>query len=72
MKEVFGKFARTINAPAHPSLPPSSCTMDDLELTYEHIDWVDIADAELSGDQEAIQRLMYVKTKLVPSYVSMI
>lgn len=34
--------------------------MEDLELTYEHIDWVDIVDAELSGDQEAIQKLMYV------------
>lgn len=32
--------------------------MADLELTYEHIDWVDIADAELSGDQAAIQKLM--------------
>lgn len=39
--------------------------MDDLELTYEHIDWVDIADAELSGDQQAIQQLMYAAGTLI-------
>ena len=28
-----------------------------MELEYEHIDWNDIADAELSGDQEALRKL---------------
>ena len=29
----------------------------DLQLQYEHIDWSDIVDAELSGDQEALREL---------------
>ena len=31
---------------------------DDWELKFEHIDWVDISDAELSGDQVALEHLM--------------
>jgi histone RNA hairpin-binding protein len=30
----------------------------DSELKFEHIDWVDISDAELSGNQEALEHLM--------------
>ena len=29
----------------------------DLQLQYEHIDWSDIVDAELSGDQETLLEL---------------
>lgn len=28
------------------------------ELNFEYIDWNDITDAEFSGDQDAIERLM--------------
>lgn len=28
------------------------------ELKFEHIDWVDVSDAELSGNQEALEQLM--------------
>lgn len=28
------------------------------EITFEYIDWNDITDAEFSGDQSAIDRLM--------------
>lgn len=38
---------------------------EGLDLTFEHIDWADIVDAEQSGDQEAIQELMYVNFILV-------
>ena len=38
--------------------------MEDVwELKFEHIDWADIADAELSGDQEALQKLMLVPAR---------
>ena len=39
------------------SLPPSLTNMDMMELQFEHIDWNDIVDAELSGDQEALESL---------------
>ena len=29
----------------------------NMELQYEHIDWSDIAEAELSGDQETLRML---------------
>ena len=32
--------------------------MDVFDLKFEHIDWNDIADAELSGDQAALEQLM--------------
>lgn len=32
-----------------------------MELQYEHIDWSDIVDAELSGDQEALRMLRSAK-----------
>ena len=35
--------------------------MDEWELKFEHIDWIDISDAELSGNQEALEKLMYEK-----------
>ena len=38
---------------------------EGLDLTFEHIDWADIVDAEQSGDQEAIQELMYVHFVLI-------
>lgn len=31
--------------------------MDVMELQFEHIDWNDIVDAELSGDQDALEVL---------------
>ncbi|XP_003383973.1 PREDICTED: histone RNA hairpin-binding protein-like [Amphimedon queenslandica] len=31
---------------------------DGWDLKFEHIDWVDISDAELSGNQEALEQLM--------------
>ena len=31
--------------------------MEDLELQYENIDWGDIVEAELSGDQETLREL---------------
>lgn len=35
-----------------------------MELQYEHIDWSDIADAELSGDQEALRKLRSATMKI--------
>lgn len=31
---------------------------DVWDLKFEHIDWIDISDAELSGNQEALEQLM--------------
>ena len=39
------------------TLPLSLPNMDMMELQFEHIDWNDIVDAELSGDQEALDSL---------------
>ena len=43
---------------------------DEWELKFEHIDWADIADAELSGDHEALQRLMSVVSARLDSPTS--
>lgn len=40
---------------------PQTGIMDEWELKFEHIDWIDISDAELSGNQEALEKLMYEK-----------
>lgn len=32
-----------------------------MELEYEHIDWSDIVEAELSGDQETLRKLRSVE-----------
>ena len=39
------------------TLPLSLPNMDMMELQFEHIDWNDIVDAELSGHQEALDSL---------------
>ena len=39
-------------------------TEETMELQYEHIDWGDIVEAELSGDQEALRKLRYRDTAL--------
>ena len=53
--------------------------MDMMELQFEHIDWNDIVDAELSGDQDALEvlrwdkpspRLAYALTSLPSVYRS--
>lgn len=31
--------------------------MEDFELQFEHIDWNEIVEAELSGDQDSLQKL---------------
>ena len=35
----------------------------NMELQYEHINWSDIAEAELSGDQETLRMLRSVSHK---------
>ena len=44
-----------------PFQDPQTERMDEWELKFEHIDWIDISDAELSGNQEALEKLMYEK-----------
>ena len=34
-----------------------------MELEFEHIDWDDIVEAELSGDQETLTKLRSVTTR---------
>lgn len=36
---------------------PTQTAMADMELEFEHIDWNDIVDAELSGDQSMLDQL---------------
>lgn len=56
---VFKKKPRQSFFPQERTLPVIIMT-EGLDLTFEHIDWADIVDAEQSGNQDAIQELMWV------------